>query len=250
VSTSLSSGPDAATVMRRTLILRHQLTKAIATPPAEFLSQLMKEWSAADGVAFLERSKAMNERQIVYLRTSGLWPLMTPQEQEFAAVTFQDTTPQQHADALWSAEAAGVLMWALGLIPSMPQFDTRFDESQLRPFPQEDVHALVKGAALRPKADVARARDVAQLWHWRSRTAQLQNHVDEIVRVTAREAHKKGDIPTPVDGDFPAHAKAYRDLSDLERSQMMSIAMERHRALNWLCGFAPQNRWDETTTGT
>ena len=71
-----------------------------------------------------------------------------------------------------------------------------------------------------------------------------------VVRVAAREAHKKGDIPTPVDGDFPAHAKAYRDLSDLERSQMMSIAMERHRALNWLCGFAPENRWDETPTDT
>jgi len=26
--------------------------------------------------------------------------------------------------------------------------------------------------------------------------------------------------------------------------------MERHKALNWLCGFAPGNRWDETPTDT
>jgi hypothetical protein len=247
--------------MKRILILRHQVTKAVITPPHDLLAPAMKQWNAADRAAFLERSKGMNERQIVYLRTSGLWPLMTPAEQEFAEVTFQDTTPQQRADALWSAESAGVLMWALDLIASMPPYDAQFDLALLKLFPQEGAPSLVDGAALRPQADVAKARDVAELWHWRARTTQLQKEhggsyrvedltLDDIVRAAAQQAHANGDIPRPIGDDFPAHAKAYKNLSDVEWSQMMSIAVERHKALNWLCGFAPGNLWDATPTDT
>ncbi len=44
--------------------------------------------------------------------------------------------------------------------------------------------------------------------------------------------------------------KAYRDLDDDEWSTVSSIAMERHFALNWLSGYAPNNNWDETPTET
>jgi hypothetical protein len=29
-----------------------------------------------------------------------------------------------------------------------------------------------------------------------------------------------------------------------------SVAVERHFTLNWLCGYAPGNEWDDTPTGT
>jgi hypothetical protein len=74
--------------------------------------------------------------------------------------------------------------------------------------------------------------------------------LDDIVRAAARQAHANGDVPTLIGDDFPAHAKAYKYLSDGEWSQMMSIAVERHKALNWLCGFAPGNLWDATPTDT
>jgi hypothetical protein len=262
VGIPLTSGPNAHTAMKRILILRHQVTKAIITPPHDLLAPAMKQWSSADRAAFLERSKEMNERQIVYLRTSGLWPLMTPAEQEFAEVTFQDTTPQQRADALWAAESAGVLMWALGLIASMAPYDAQFDLALLKLFPQEGAPSLVDSTALRPQADISRARAVAELWHWRARTTQLQKEhggsyrveadatLDDIVRAAAHAAYAKGDIPSPIGDDFPAHTKAYRDLTDGEWSQIMSIAVERHKALNWLCGYAPGNLWDATPTDT
>lgn len=53
-----------------------------------------------------------------------------------------------------------------------------------------------------------------------------------------------------IDGDFPAFGRAYSSISPEEWSIATSIAMERHKALNWLCGFAPGNRWDETPTDT
>ena len=47
-----------------------------------------------------------------------------------------------------------------------------------------------------------------------------------------------------------SEAASYRDLTDEEWSSIRSIAFERHFALNWLCGYAPDNRWDETPTDT
>jgi len=44
--------------------------------------------------------------------------------------------------------------------------------------------------------------------------------------------------------------KAYRDLSAHEWHEVGSIAVQRHFTLNWLCGYAPENRWDETPTDT
>ena len=41
-----------------------------------------------------------------------------------------------------------------------------------------------------------------------------------------------------------------RDLTEEEWREVTSIAAERHFALNWLCGYAPGNRWDATPTET
>ncbi len=48
----------------------------------------------------------------------------------------------------------------------------------------------------------------------------------------------------------PAFGKPYREITDQEWGQVRSISLERHRGLNWLCGYAPENRWEKTPTGT
>ena len=72
--------------------------------------------------------------------------------------------------------------------------------------------------------------------------------LDAIARQSATLAFTEGSIPAPVDGDFPAFGKAYRDLDDDEYARATSIALERHRALNWLCGYASD--WDNVPTDT
>ena len=73
---------------------------------------------------------------------------------------------------------------------------------------------------------------------------------DDIVRFAAKTAHERGDIPQILDKDFVFLGKPFRELPPDEYQQAHSIIMERHCALNWLCGFAPGNRWDETPTDT
>jgi hypothetical protein len=112
-------------------------------------------------------------------------------------------------------------------------------------------------ASLRPSSELERAREIAELWHWRSRTRRLQEEgrrpeaeLDAIVRQVAPRAADDGMIGPAISGDFPAFGKAYRDLTVEEWSSAQSIAMERHFAFNWLCGLAPDNEWDETPTDT
>jgi hypothetical protein len=74
--------------------------------------------------------------------------------------------------------------------------------------------------------------------------------MDSVVRFTTKKLHDEGILRDIRDEDFVAKGKPYRELTPLEWSQVRSIAMERHLALNWLCGFAPDNKWDQTPTTT
>ncbi|HNU50651.1 MAG TPA: hypothetical protein PKJ98_07000 [Verrucomicrobiota bacterium] len=73
---------------------------------------------------------------------------------------------------------------------------------------------------------------------------------DDIVRFTAKAAGESGTLAEVLDEDFVAKGKPYRDLTATEWAEVTSITVERHFALNWLCGRAPGNRWDETPTDT
>ena len=72
----------------------------------------------------------------------------------------------------------------------------------------------------------------------------------DVVRLSARTAAQEQAIPPCIGEDYPAKGKAFRDLTFEEWSEVRSIIVQRHFALNWLCGFAPDNHWDETPTET
>ena len=141
-------------------------------------------------------------------------------------------------DAVWQGEALGTLVWALGLA-ELPPFDVPFDREWLVDMP------LAEGA-LRPVAEIEHARETARLWHWRARTTLLRTasqlelperwqSVEQLVAATAMRNHDQGLLPEPVRGDFPALGGGFRELSPDEHAEILSIAYERHRALNWLC---------------
>jgi len=157
----------------------------------------------------------------------------------------------EEADALWSAEGLGMLLWALE-VEQLPPYD--------RPFaPEPLLTADIEDAVLRPDDEIDRARQVARLWHWRARTAVLQaegdvdlppqwQSFDQLVGATAMRGHEQGLLPRPLRGDFPAFGTVYRDLDEEQRAEAHNIAWERHRALNWLCGLG--KRWDDVPTDT
>ena len=253
--------PDAEAVMALVIILKCLFVKHLASPPVEYLAECKKRWTVDEWNKFLYGEQSRNEQLIERLRRAGLWTAMDQKERGFMEAQSINLTQQAHVDVSWSVESIICLLWALGYLLEFPRYDEQVDPDLINKLPAEPPEILMKTAVLKQHELIERQRDVAELWHWRSRTRQLQEKghkfvlpgnwtIEEIIRTAATRAAENGIIPAPIGDDFPAFGKAYRDLTHQEYSQATSIAMERHRAFNWLCGFAPDNRWEETPTDT
>jgi hypothetical protein len=262
-----SSGPTAEDAARRLIVLKYVVGHSIVVPPRDLLAQLLQQWSEEDRRRFIDEAETMRDQFWDALRGADLWSSLSPAELDYARATAITMTDQQRLNASWRMEAVQTLMWALGLIGKLPPWDTEANHELLKTIPSGDISSFISAATLRDRSEIDRAREAAELWHWRSRTRQLiengdvfqpddqmrsmgLNTYDDIVRLTATKAAEDGLIPLSIDDDFPAMGKAYRDLTNDEWSQVRSITMERHFTLNWLCGRAPGNRWDETPTDT
>jgi hypothetical protein len=259
--------PTAEDAARRLLILKYVAAYALATPPRDMLRGLFRKWNAEARQKFTTDADVHRTEFWQRLRLAGLWEYMSRSERELAETTMVTMTAQQQVNASWRIEAVQVLMWGLGLIPHLPSYDTQANHDLLKQIPSGDVPRFVSSAQLREQSEIDRDRADAEMWHWRSRTRQLIeegrefpadeklraagfNSYDDIVRFTAGKFAGDGRMPACIDDDFPAKSKAYRNLNASEWSEVRSITLERHFALNWFCGYAHGNAWDETPTAT
>jgi len=154
-------------------------------------------------------------------------------------------------DAVWRGEALGTLLWAVQLA-ELPAYD--------HPFDPQIVAALEPDAGtLRDGEEIELERDSARLWHWRARTTELQAAgklelppryatFDQLIAATAMRGYEQGVLPAPLRGDFRAFGKVYRHLAPEQHAEAHSIALERHHALNWLCGAGAT--WDTVPLDT
>ncbi len=250
---------EASTVMQRAVVLSHVFLKARATPPADLLARFTKE---DDRIKLASGLQQHFDQHVEKIRAAGLWDLFEDTEREFMLAGVFETTMRQRIDASWLAESIMCLLWALGHREQIPAYDQEVDPNSNQ-FPKgEKARDLIQRAALRPNAEIDEQRDWAELWHWRCRTQMLLatkkipdalpdgTTMPEVFRLTAVKAAEEGVFAQANGNDFPAFGKAFCDVSEEELSKLTSIAMERHKAFNWLCGYAPGNRWSETPTDT
>ena len=259
----MESRPDAAQVAGRLLALRCVVTHAIGIP---LLSDL-EGWTEAQRRELASDRESKSRRFWDSVNSSSIFPYLSPWERRFATTTMLTMSLQQHLDGMWRMEAGQVLMWALRLIPDLSAPDKQTDLDLRKIEILSRPTSFLSAAALRNQSEIDRARNVAELWHWRSRTEELIREgrpfpadettltqglrsYQDIVRRTAKAAHERGDVQSVIGHDFGVKGKSYADLRPEEWSEVRSITIERHRALNWLCGYSPNNNWDETPTDT
>jgi hypothetical protein len=155
-------------------------------------------------------------------------------------------------DAVWRGESLGTLLWALTLVDDVPPYDETFDHDALVGVALDDAH-------LREVEELEDELASARLWHWRARTASLQENgavalperwesFDQLVAATAMRGFEQGLLPAPMRGDFRAYGKVYRHLSPEQHAEALSIALERHHALAWACGLGES--WDDVPLDT
>ena len=154
-------------------------------------------------------------------------------------------------DAVWRGEALGTLLWSLQLA-ELPAYDQPF-------VPAETAATELDDASLRDGEEIELECESARLWHWRARTTGLQAtgdvelparyaSFDQLIAATAMRGYEQGLLPPPMRGDFRAYGKVYRHLSPEQHAEALSIALERHHALNWVCGAG--SSWDDVPLDT
>jgi hypothetical protein len=192
----------------------------------------------------------------------GFLNFLSVAEKSILLMPYSSIKNQSLLQAIWRTESLQVLLWALSIMDKIPDYGTLASDDILGYLQVEKFNDLRNTAKLRDAKRIETERELAELWHWRSRTRQLIKEArpfpaeipqfksyDEIVRSTAKVLKEKHTLAV-VDEDFAVKGKAYRDLADTECSEVGSIAFERHYSLNWLCGRAPGNDWDITPTDT
>lgn len=253
--------PDARVVIRRAIILLQIHLKATATPPVDYLAPVMEKWNDEEKSNFTEEMGALYAKQEEKIRNAGLWDSMTDEEQAFMRTGVLETTARQRIDASWLAESICCLLWALGHRDQIPPYDSETDPKSM--FKRGDFAiGSIEQSNLRSAEEIIQQRGWAELWHWRCRTRKLMEEkripealpngmsMAEVIQMTAEKAAEEGIFAAPMGGDFPAFGGPFREMTAEQFACVTSISQERHKALNWLCGYAPGNRWDETPTGT
>lgn len=254
--------PSPGDVVGRVIILRHLLIKGAACPAPQFVSHYKEKWGHKEWEQFVIEFRNQYTEQILRLRESGLWEKMDTRERDFLRAGPEEITHQDQIQMSWLAESGVCLCWALGYVTDLPPYDQEAKYEEMRKLPDEPLQVLIRTATLRRAEVIRKQRDLTELWHWRSRTRELQEsgdmpaqlpggmNIDQVIAMASAKAAADGGFLAAVGGDFPAFGKSYRDLNAEEFSRVRSIAMERHRAFNWLCGYSPDNRWLDTPTDT
>ncbi len=206
--------------------------------------------------------KGIAGKLLVGAEEFGLLNFFSVAEKSILVMPYSSIKNQSLLQATWRTESLQVLLWALSIIDKIPDYGTLASDDVLGHLHLEKFNDLRNTAKLRDANRIETERELAELWHWRSRTRQLIkegrpfpaeipqfNSYDEIVRLAAKAEKEKNTLEV-VEEDFAVKGKAYRDLTDAEWSEVGSIAFERHFSLNWLCGRASGNDWDKTPTDT
>lgn len=248
--------------MTRAIILLHIFVKAAATPPPDLLRKWMESWSEEDSakcIAGLKEKFDVHEKKV---RNAGLWDSMSEDERAFMQIGPLETTARHQIDASWSVEAIACMRWAVGKLDGLPAWDQQADPRSAGFQKGERAKDLIETATLRPKSEIEKMRDNAEAWHWRCRTRMLLETekippvlengtaMDQVIAMSANFSVENRAFEETIDNDYPAFGKAFREITEEEFLTVRSISQERHKALNWLCGYAPGNRWAETPTDT
>jgi hypothetical protein len=138
-------------------------------------------------------------------------PYFTPAENAF--LSKEEISDGERIAFSWRYEALNVLLWALGVVPSLGRPDSQCDAGALIKLMFElGPDGLQEDADLRPQSELLSAADLIYRYHWAVVDARL-----------------KGQEP-------PAGLEG-------------AVVYERHYALNWLIGYSGPD-WDDISTDT
>lgn len=168
---------------------------------------------------------------------------LEPAEQEFLRTPIGQANEETVIDAVWRAEGAQVLLWALNE-RQLPAHD-----AQEHPFVLckavgllQQERPVILSSELRTAEDLEWMRLRLLALHWRMVEARMNPAKKvEFARLSEREFLPKVDLSdiAIVDGDLGFEGESITAIDQRQIQIGQSIARERHHAANWLLGVHP-----------
>jgi hypothetical protein len=179
-------------------------------------------------------------RILDWLPSADLEEELEPEEAALLRTPLGTLTLQKRVNASWRAEGLAVLAWALGCYP-LPAFNEQVDPKAAASsvgFLSEDAASRAALAALRPEEDLLRARELIFALHWRLREFSLRPKATDFAAVGRQPWMGMGGIrQLPlVSGDLALGGIPLAETDESIWRPCLSIAQERHLAINWIFG--------------
>jgi hypothetical protein len=188
-----------------------------------------------------------------WLHTEGIWDTLTPRETAFLSAAVGTIAPADLVAASWQGAALDALAWALRLLPNLDSAelgDTRQLIEEI-PRPWQKTGQWITSRELRPEPEIARQREIAEIWEWRVATEIPRRQatgrelaaIEEAIASTTREGEAAGLLAPGMSGGFRLSGNdSITRVGGDELDRLAAITTERLLALNWLCGFG--DNWD------
>ena len=231
--------PSLERVKARTLAL-------LAVANRGFLEHSLAESDLAD-------AKKLKNAFYSWAQSLELQSELEPLELEILQTEPGKLEQQETINAVWRFEGVAILAWALGLcmLPPYDQLVSTDDLNYIFGFlkPAETVQSLEKS---RPKT--LRELEAMKLCilglHWRLREFTLRRRPIEFQQGFKNAWRRDLDISNyqTIDGDLCICGKRIDNASPSEFDMVLSATMERHLAINWLCGQTPLYSKTHTST--
>lgn len=188
-----------------------------------------------------------------WVRSLGIDDELEPEEWKALQRPIGSLERQSLVNAMWRVEGLAVLAWAVNL-HTLPCHETIIEPPELYEaigVPQaEKTQTILDAVKLRPIADLQDMRKHLTAAHWRLREYSITPKAMDFVAFSKDCWLGSFDVSRfrIIDGDMAIGDVPIHDADPKEIARVNSIAMERHQAINWLCGAS--RLYSQTDTST
>lgn len=214
--------------------------------------------------AFLESRQARSELDEdpeverfdlwMWLQDHDLENDLTADESRMFETSVGMLSDDEASAATWNSEALVALAWATELIESLSEPNLTSDPTDVLatiPAPWVDPNAWITSVILREEGEIARQRELTEVWLWRAEIEEERRQLlgrerqalEADIADVVNESVAAGLLGRGARGDFRVAGIPFDTLSPDQIDAIGATAAVRLHALNWLCGFGTS--WDD-----
>jgi len=196
-------------------------------------------------------AKEMSTQILEWLERLDLKKELSEWEKALLTKPFGELSEKDRRDGSWLSEAMVILAWALGKTP-LPSFDAQCDPPDVGSclgFTQPIVETALSSPQLLPREQLSEYNEFIYNLHWRVRDHRLRGgpyDFESLARKAWGEPILRHGLKI-IDKDIALGGIPLTQAPESARRSITSITQERHRASNWLIGYASEDFYEVTT---